>query len=389
MRSAKPMVALILAGVLLAGCLAGGEEDLGALPTFPPSDNTSGLGGTGLGLGTDQLSGVTPAPRPTPTGRPIAPTEDDGRLLVWSFLRQCHPFEHTDLVAYPVKADWFVQAATGSRPQYGLWRVGGETGDVDPLDSLAREWRILVDEGCPEEDVLALAPPLTPTPPAPTPTQSPLPAATPVAAASEEARNLVWAHLGRCFSLDPAELDVNNARGDWYVRAPLRDLGIWRVSPGNGEIAPHDLLAGELTSYLESRCDPAIYGTVFPPTPTHPVTHPDPDTYPRADTHAHGHADAHGCPPADPHTNPRGHQRRTGRRVPSELLDIVLPAPYAPGAGARQREPGRGTVQGQGRRHGRHVRGLVGQASGRQHHSREPTRRPAGQHGAPVLVLAY
>ena len=281
MRSAKPMVALILAGVLRAGCLAGGEEDLGALPTFPPSDNTSGLGGTGLGLGTDQLSGVTPAPRPTPTGRPIAPTEDDGRLLVWSFLRQCHPFEHTDLVAYPVKADWFVQAATGSRPQYGLWRVGGETGDVDPLDSLAREWRILVDEGCPEEDVLALAPPLTPTPPAPTPTQSPLPAATPVAAASEEARNLVWAHLGRCFSLDPAELDVNNARGDWYVRAPLRDLGIWRVSPGNGEIAPHDLLAGELTSYLESRCDPAIYGTVFPPTPTpSPTPTPTPTPVP-------------------------------------------------------------------------------------------------------------
>ena len=256
------MVALILAGVLLAGCLVGGEEDLGALPAFRPSDNTSGLGRTGPGLGTDQLSGVTPAHRPTPTGRSIAPTEDDARLLVWSFLRQCYPFEHTDLVTYSVKADWFVQAATGSRPQYGLWSVGGETGDVAPHDSLAREWRILVDERCPAEDVLA------PTPPAPTPTQSPLPAATPVAAASEEARNLVWAHLGRCFSLDRAELDVNNARGDWYVGAPLRDLGIWRVGPGNGEIAPHDLLAGELTSYLESRCDAAIYGTVFPPTPT-------------------------------------------------------------------------------------------------------------------------
>ena len=259
MRSANLLTAIVLSAIVLAGCLAGGEDDLGALPTFPPSDSLPGLGGAGGAPGTDPVPRVTLTPRPTPTARPIAATEDDARLLVWSFLRQCHPFQHTDLVAYAVKADWFVQATTGSRPQYGLWRVGGETGDVDAQDALARQWRLLVGEGCPEDDLLTLAPPIPPTPAAPTPTQSPLPTATPVAAVSDEARNVVWAHLGRCFTLDPTELDVNIARGDWYVRAPLRALGIWRVSPGTGEITPHDLLAGELTSYLESQCDPAIF----------------------------------------------------------------------------------------------------------------------------------
>lgn len=95
---------------------------------------------------------------------------------------------------------------------------------------------------------------------------------TPVALTLDDARNLVWSYLGRCLALDPEQLDANQVRGNWFVKAtagvaPLA-YELWRVDAGTGSIDPQDPLGREVDSYVKSRCEPNLLPALFVPTPT-------------------------------------------------------------------------------------------------------------------------
>ena len=147
---------------------------------------------------------------------------------------------------------------------------------------MAHQWADYVESQCNAEEFEALS---TPTPtatspptPSPLPKATPRPAPTPVAQSVDEARNLVWVFLGGCIDFDPGQLEARQVEGDWFVTATAespREFGLWRVDSDTGNIAPHDLVARGLDSFIQSQCDQEIFEALFPPTPT-PTPTPTP-----------------------------------------------------------------------------------------------------------------
>ena len=95
---------------------------------------------------------------------------------------------------------------------------------------------------------------------------------TPVAQNMDDARKLVWSYLGQCFSLDPDQLDANQVRGDWFVKAsgevsPL-EYGLWKVDSLTGSLDPQDPLGRNIEAYVKSQCKRDLRPKSFDPTPT-------------------------------------------------------------------------------------------------------------------------
>ena len=127
---------------------------------------------------------------------------------------------------------------------------------------------------------------LPPTP-TPTPTATPLPTPTAVPVANQtEARNLVWAYLSQCVSLDLQQLEAVPVREVWLVQIPAgrpQKYGIWKVHSSTGGLEPHNLLARQWQSTIESQCDPEELAALLPPTPTptpQPTSTPTPTPTP-------------------------------------------------------------------------------------------------------------
>ena len=103
-------------GLLLLFVSCNSGEDPGASPdgtATPGADNT-----------TPTIGVVTRTPTPGPTSIPTFQSMEEARNLGWSHLHQCFSLDPGDLVAYRVRDDWFVKAATGDlSPGYGLWKV--------------------------------------------------------------------------------------------------------------------------------------------------------------------------------------------------------------------------------------------------------------------------
>ena len=98
-----------------------------------------------------------------------------------------------------------------------------------------------------------------------------------------DARNLVWSYLGQCSSFDPSQLQVFLVQGDWFVQAlptSPQQYGLWKVDALTGGLTPHDVVAREWQSFIESECSPEILETLFTPTPTLTPT-PTPTPTPR------------------------------------------------------------------------------------------------------------
>ncbi|MFQ6026736.1 MAG: hypothetical protein ACE5Q6_04380, partial [Dehalococcoidia bacterium] len=90
--------------------------------------------------------------------------------------------------------------------------------------------------------------------------ETPEPVVAEVALASvEEARDLVWAHLSQCLSLDATELEAYKIRENYFVRAVGEapdKYGIWRVDGANGNITPHNIRAREWAPLISPECSP-------------------------------------------------------------------------------------------------------------------------------------
>jgi len=118
----------------------------------------------------------------------------------------------------------------------------------------------------------------------PRPTATPLATPTAVPVANQtEARNLVWAHLSQCVSLDLQQLEAVPVREVWLVQIPSgrpQQYGIWKVESSTGDLKPHNLLARQWQSVIDSQCDPEELAALLPPTPTL-TPQPTPTSTPR------------------------------------------------------------------------------------------------------------
>lgn len=207
---------------------------------------------------------LLPVPTPTFAGpitflntpEPIAvvQTADQARNFTWVYLTRCTSFDPGQLVAYQVKEDWFVKAQTGSRLDFGIWKVDSETGDLEPHDVKSREWRPYIESSCSPEiaatlfpvtpmPTITVAPSPTPTKtPSPTRTPTPIPTATPVVPNTSDAVASVWSYLVKCFP--KAELadfkSVLDPVNDQYVVKDKDEIqyGVWRVDQDDGDITP-------------------------------------------------------------------------------------------------------------------------------------------------------
>ena len=115
------------------------------------------------------------------------------------------------------------------------------------------------------------------------PTLAPTP--TPVAKKPDQARNLVWAFLSKCVSFDPQDLNAVPVGDHWLVKVPSRarqQFGTWKVNSVSGNFQPHDSLAQEWLSIVESECSPESLQIYLAPTPTFtPSPTPTPTPTPR------------------------------------------------------------------------------------------------------------
>ena len=109
-------------------------------------------------------------------------------------------------------------------------------------------------------------------------TATPVPTPTPVANTQGVARNLVWAYLTRCVSLDPNDLTAIPVRQDWFVKAQQggsQNYGTWKVDSISGILEPYDSLAREWQAVVDSECSVEELAILAKPTPT-PTLRPSP-----------------------------------------------------------------------------------------------------------------
>ena len=116
---------LTILGALLAAACSSGGSPTPTLSSFPDND-------------------VSIPTRVGPSPTPAIQSSDDALNPVWSHLRQCLPVEVTQLDSREGAGEWFVQVATGSQPEYGLWRVNSSSGAVEPADELASDIDIFI-----------------------------------------------------------------------------------------------------------------------------------------------------------------------------------------------------------------------------------------------------
>ena len=161
-------------------------------------------------------------------------SEFEARNLVWVYLSRCTTLNPSQLAAYQVGNDWYVQAPDVTKFFFGIWRIDSANGNVLPHDVTARNWQPYVETECDETVGLGVVP-TTPTPtalppptptrtPKPTPTPTPLPTSTPIIPGTSDAVTSLWSHLVKCFP--SAEL-----KDDDEIQ-----YGVWRVNQSDGVI---------------------------------------------------------------------------------------------------------------------------------------------------------
>jgi hypothetical protein len=179
-------------------------------------------------------------------------SESEARNRAWVYLSRCTTFNPSQLAAYQVEKDWYVQAPDASKFFFGIWRVESTTGAVVPHDITARNWQPYVDSECDAAVGSALVP-TTPTPtakPPPTPTQTPRPTVTqtppptptPIVPGTSDAVASLWSHLVKCFpSAELKDLKaVLDPVTDQYIVKDTDEIqyGVWRVNQSDGVITP-------------------------------------------------------------------------------------------------------------------------------------------------------
>jgi hypothetical protein len=108
------------------------------------------------------------------------------------------------------------------------------------------------------------------------PPEIPNSAATAVGS-DDEARNLVWAYLNQCVSINVDDLEARQIQGEWFVQAAgeLPDqYGLWKVDPGLGLVQAHNIRARQWEPLVNQNCTLEQFNEFFTPTPS-PLVNPD------------------------------------------------------------------------------------------------------------------
>lgn len=256
---------------LSCGALGGNDSDAQATPAARPTETprpTRQVTNTPRPTLVPLLSLNTPfsgsrravptsPPTPAPTAVPVAKTASQARNLVWAYLSRCVSFDPSRLNAVEVNQDWLVRVPLDGSQEYGTWKVRSKSGELDPYDLIAREWRALVESECQTEalnKLLLPTPTITPAPtftPIPTPTRTPTPRPdpTPVRAvkSTTDAIATVWAYLVKCFpTLTTSNLEstLDPASGQYVVKDKGTAVyGVWRVDRLDGMVNPDNSIA--------------------------------------------------------------------------------------------------------------------------------------------------
>ena len=184
-------------------------------------------------------------------------SESEVRNVAWVYLSRCTTFNPSQLAAYEVEEDWYVQAPDAKKFFFGIWRIESATGKLFPHDVTAHKWQPYVETGCdpvaglgvlPTNPTPTAKPPPTPTQtPRPTPTLTPIPTGTPVVPSTTDAVATLWSYLVKCFpSAELKDLKaVLDPVSDQYVVKDDDEIqyGVWRVNQTDGVITPEDIHA--------------------------------------------------------------------------------------------------------------------------------------------------
>jgi hypothetical protein len=161
----------------------------------------------------------------------------------------------------PEEKKWLVNVSNKTPAlTFGLWQVSDSTGEVTPVDEVARSIATpdiicnmpvtFLAAGKTPPLFLTPAPAVTPTPvPTPTPAPTPIPTPRLAVASAEEARLRVWISVYNRYHHWPessaftAYFDEGLQR--WIVegRSAIANYGLWLVDATTGEITPWDKLA--------------------------------------------------------------------------------------------------------------------------------------------------
>jgi len=158
-------------------------------------------------------------------------SELEARNVAWVYLSRCTPFNPSQLAAYEVENDWYVQAPDAKKFFFGIWRIESATGKLFPHDVTARKWQPYVETGC--DPVAGLG--VLPTTP------------TPIVPSTTDAVATLWSYLVKCFP--NAELNdfkaVLDPVSDRYVVKDDDEIQyrVWRVDQADGVITPEDIHA--------------------------------------------------------------------------------------------------------------------------------------------------
>ena len=205
-----------------------------------------------------------PIPTIPPTATPVAKTDKQARMLVWTHLSLCTAVDSRTLTAVKVREDWFVRASDSSPGNPGIWKVDTATGALEPYDALARSWNSLVQSQCSPEILATLT---TPTP-MPTPTLA--------VGKANDAEVVVWAYLIQCdpsLSTRQFEAKWNQLSGKWVITSDSDaevNYGVWILRGDTGELLPNAHTSRQWAKYVESSCSREVLAAITTPTPIAP-----------------------------------------------------------------------------------------------------------------------
>ena len=88
---------------------------------------------------------------------------------------------------------------------------------------------------------------------------------------AEQARNLVWAYLTQCVTINVNDLEVRRIQGEWFVQCAGESpdqYGLWKVNPSAGLIQAHNIRARQWGALINQECTTALSSGFFTPTPS-------------------------------------------------------------------------------------------------------------------------
>jgi hypothetical protein len=173
----------------------------------------------------------------------------------------------------------------------GCGLIGGGDGDKSTGDTATPTVGVVPPSILTQQAQAATnsPPPTENAQPTPEPSRPTLePPQPPAVQSFNEARTLLWAYLGRCFTFNPKDLEGHLVGGDWFVRAartgdPIQEYGLWQVLSSTGALKPQDPLARTWQQFVDEGCSEGPRLVIFPPKPT-PAPSPLPTATPVAAT---------------------------------------------------------------------------------------------------------